>query len=382
MTTPRPGDPPGGALEPLGTTALGETVWPVLAGRAPGQETGLEHLLWAGPGDAIHLYTGGRADGRLEYPGRDSGTVTGPCATATAAQQAAAAYLRDRQQALTDYRTFDAYGRETTPAGVRARLHRADAARAAAAPRSSAGAGQAPATALSGTDHPARIPAGHGTPEQRLEYALMEAGRRKSTAYAAAWDQRQAAGETPAAGQRHEVDYEAAHAEWTAEVASAVAGYAAEIGATAPDPGPGPDDLGRPYHRGWTSGADMLVSDITHRPAGYDDDQWREYVAGYAEGAQAHADATAAQARAVRERVRQVPAESASGTAAPGTEHAQAQGPPSAAPGRDEPAGPGPGAATDFPGRPAARPAARTGRRAAGGSVTSAAGQARPGRLP
>ena len=31
-------------------TVVGETVWPVLAGRAYGQETGLEHLTWGGPG--------------------------------------------------------------------------------------------------------------------------------------------------------------------------------------------------------------------------------------------------------------------------------------------------------------------------------------------
>jgi hypothetical protein len=376
-----PGHPPGDAVQPIGKTVLGETVWPVLAGRAPSQETGLEHLLWGGPGDAIHLYTGGRADGRMEYPGRDSGAISGPCATAYKAQQAAKAYLTDRQKALTDYRTYDAYGRETTPIDVRVRLHRADAARAAAAAQSSVPAGEAPATALGGADQTARILAEHGTPERRLEYALMEAGRRKSAAYAAAWEQCKAAGKSLAAKQRYEVDYEAAHAEWTVEVASVVAGYAGEIGAAAPDPSPGTDDLGRPYHRGWTSGADMLLSDITHRRAGYDDGQWREYVAGYAEGAQAHAEATVAQAQAVRERVRQVPAESASDTASSGKEPARAQGPLSGAPGRDESAGPGLGAAMDFPGAPAARPAARPGRRPAGSGITSAAGRTRPGGL-
>src|SRR5262249_36178864 len=88
-----PIDPPGGAVQPLGTTVLGETVWPVLAGRALGQDTGLQHLLWGGPGDAVHLYTGGRADGRMEYPGKDSDTVSGPCGTEAEAQQAVEAHL-------------------------------------------------------------------------------------------------------------------------------------------------------------------------------------------------------------------------------------------------------------------------------------------------
>lgn len=384
MTTPRPSDVPGGAVDPLGKTVLGETVWAVLAGRTPGQESGLEHLLWGGPGDAVHLCTGGRADGRLEYPGRDSGTVSGPCATADEAQQAARAYLTDRQRALTDYRTFDAYGTETTPIDVRVRLHLADAAKAAAAPSSSGEAG---------ADQTARVLAEHGTPERRLEYALMEAGRRKRDAYAAAWELCKAAGETPEAERRHEVDYEDAHAAWTEEVASIVAGYAGEIGAAAPDPSTGtddlgleqrgwstgPEDLGSPYHRGWSNGANMLESDITHRPGGYDDGQWREYVAGYAEGAEAHAEATVARAQAVRERLRQVPAESASATASSGPDPVQAPGPVSGVRGRAGPAGPG--AAMDFPGAPAARPVGTTGRGAAGSATTSAAGRAVPGRL-
>jgi hypothetical protein len=373
MTTPRPSDAPGGAVDPLGKTVLGETVWAVPAGRTPGQESGLEHLLWGGPGDAVHLCTGGRADGRMEYPGRDSGTVSRPCATADEAQQAARAYLTDRQRALTDYRAFDAHGSETTPIDVRVRLHLADAAKAAAAPRS---------TGEAGADRTARVLAEHGTPEQRLEYALMEAGRRKRDAYAAAWELCKAAGETPEAEQRHEVDYEAAHAEWTEEVATIVAGYGGEIGATAPDPSPGTDDLDSPYHRGWSNGANMLESEITHRPAGYDDGQWRECVAGCAEGAEAHAEATAARAQAVRERVRQVPAESANATTSSGRDPVQAPGPVSGAPGRGGQAGPGLGAAMEFPGAPAARPAGTTGRGSAGSSATTAAAsRAVPGRL-
>jgi hypothetical protein len=372
MTTPRPSNAPGGAVEPLGKTVLGETVWAVLAGRTPGQESGLEHLLWGGPGDAVHLCTGGRADGRMEYPGRDSGTVSRPCTTADEAQQAARAYLTDRQKALTDYRTFDAHGRETTPVDVRVRLHLADAAKAAAAPRSSGEAG---------ADQTAQVLAEHGTPEKRLGYALMEAGRRKRAAYTAAWEECKAAGETPGAEQRHEVDYEAAHAEWTEEVATIVAGYAGEIGAAAPDPSPGTDDLDSPYHRGWSNGANMLESEITHRPADYDEGQWREYVAGYAEGAEAHAEATVARAQAVRERVRQVPAESASATTSSGRDPAQALGPVSGARGPGGPAGPGLGAAVEFPGAAAARPAGGTARGPARSSSTSAAGRAGPGRL-
>jgi hypothetical protein len=345
-----PGHPPGGAAALPAKTVLGETVWPVLPGRAPGQETGLEHLVWGGAGDAIHLHTGGSADGHMEYPGRDSGTVSGPCNTAAEAQQAAAAYLAGREK-------------ELAAAGGAHRLARTGS----------------PATPLDAGDQAARIPGEHGTQEQRLEYVLMEAGRRKSIAYAAAWAQCEAAGETPAAEQRHEVDYEAAHAAWTAEVASAVAGYAREIGATAPDPASGPEDLGSPYHQGWSSGANMLLSDITDRPGGYNDGQWREYVAGYAEGAQSHAEATAALAQAVRERAQQNPVDAASETASSGKQPVKTHGVPSGAPARDESAGPGLGAVTDFPGAPAAWPAAGTGWRPSGSGVTSA-GRARPGR--
>jgi hypothetical protein len=358
---PAPAAGPGAAaaLEPLGSkTVLGETVWPVLAGRAPGQETGLEHLLWGGPGDAVHLYTGGRADGRMEYPGRVSGTVTGPCATAAQARQAAAAYLAAREQEPAPETVHAEPSAELRAfaAGLR---YRADAA-----------------------DETARILAEHGTPEQRLEYALMEAGRRRRGAYAAAQERCKADGETPAAEQRHGVDHEAARAEWTVEVASAVAEYAGEIGATAPDPSSGAEDLGSPYHRGWRNGANMLESDITRRPGAYDDGQWHEYVAGYAEGAQSHADATVALAHDVREQAQQNPAEPASDTASSGQEPGRADGVLSGAPAQAERAGPGLWSATEFPGAPAARPAARTARRPRPASgITSAAGRARPGGL-
>jgi hypothetical protein len=290
----------------------------------------------------------------MEHPGRVSGTVSGPCDTAAEAQQAAEAYLADRARVEivpveppAEMRTFTA--------GLRARA--------------------------AAVDETARILGEHGTPEQRLEYALMEARRLKRGAYAVAWERCKADGETPAAEQRHGVDYEAAHAEWTLEVASVVAEYAREIGATAPDPSSGTEDLGSPYHRGWSNGANMLESDITHRPGEYDDGQWREYVAGYAEGAQWHADATVALAQDVREQAQKNPAEPASDTASAGQEPVQASGVLSGPPAQAEQAGPGLWSATEFPAGPAARPAARTGQRPAASAATSAAGRARPGRL-
>jgi hypothetical protein len=343
-------------VQPLGTTVLGETVWPVLPGRAPGQEAGLKHLLWGGPGDAIHLYTGGRADGPMEYPGRDSGTVSGPCDTAAAAQQAAGAYLAglDKEPALEVVQVGPPAELATLAAELRARVARH--------------AGQAPAG-----DQTARILGEHGTPEQRLEYALMGAEGRKSGAYAAAWAQCEAAGKTAAAKQRYYAVYETVHAQWTVEVASVVAGYAEEIGATALDPGSGTDDLGSPYHRGWSSGANMLVSDITHRPAGYGDGQWGEFVAGWAEGAQAHAEATVGYAQAVQPRAS--PAKSPRGTASAGSQPVTAQGALTGAAARDGSAGPGPGAGTEFPGAPPDGPG-RGGR----GEPRPRAGL--PGRMP
>ena len=44
------------AMIPLGKTAFGVTVWPVLPGREAGQRTRLVHLTWGGAGDALHLH--------------------------------------------------------------------------------------------------------------------------------------------------------------------------------------------------------------------------------------------------------------------------------------------------------------------------------------
>jgi hypothetical protein len=61
----------------------------------------------------------------------------------------------------------------------------------------------------------------------------------------------------------------------------------------------------------------MLRADIVPRPGGYADDQWREYVAGYAEGARFHAKAVIVYAEALREQVQRNLAGSPSGAAAP-----------------------------------------------------------------
>jgi hypothetical protein len=238
----------------------------------------------------------------------------------------------------------------------------------------------APAIAHGADDETARILGEYGTPEKLLGYLLMEAERRKRDAYSAARVQREAAGNTAAARQRYDTAYEAAHAEWAAEVAYVVAEYALKLDATAPAASSGTDDLASPYNLGSRSGADMLVSDITHRPGGYDDGQWREYVAGYAKGTQLHAEATAAYAQAVQERAQENPLESLHETASSGKQPVKVQGALEGAPSRDEAAAPEAAIRPDFPGAPAARPAASPGRRTAGTGIASHAGQARPGR--
>jgi hypothetical protein len=157
----------------------------------------------------------------------------------------------------------------------------------------SAQARRTPAIAQGTDDDTARIPGKRGTPEQRLNYALTQAARRELDAYAAARAQHEAAGKTSAARRRCDAACGAAHAGRTAEVASAVAGYAREIDAVAAA-GDGDDDLASPYDLGWSDGFDMLAAEITHRPSGYDDGQWREYAAGYAEGAKTIASLTRA----------------------------------------------------------------------------------------
>ena len=241
----------------------------------------------------------------------------------------------------------------------------------------------APAMAQRVDDETARILGEYGTPEKLLGYLLTEAERRKRKAYSAVRAQR-GADTDPAARQRYEAAYEAAyetaHAEWTAEVAYVAAEYALNLGAAAPGATSGTDDLASPYNLGWRSGADMLVSDITHRPSDYDDGQWREYVAGYAEGTRPHAEATAAYAQAVQERAQENPPVSSRATASPGKEPVMVQAALEGEPGRDEAAAPGLAAGPDFPGAPAGRPAASAGGRAAGTGIASHAGQARPGR--
>jgi len=81
-------------LRPDGKTAAGAPIWRVLPGRELGQQTGLRHLIWAGPGHAVHLYDGGSiAEDGWEHLGRDAGAVGGRCETSTEARQWVYAYL-------------------------------------------------------------------------------------------------------------------------------------------------------------------------------------------------------------------------------------------------------------------------------------------------
>lgn len=275
-------------MNPLGKNGIGVTVW-AMPGRAPGQRTRVQHLTWGRPGDAIHLHTDGLAEDRTEYPGRDTGTVTGPCHSAAKAQQAVDAYIAGRQQ---------------QPAAAH-RLARTEFPHPPQ-PGPPIHAGEAPAIAQGADDETARILAEHGTPEKRLDYALMEAGRHKREAYTAGQAQRKADGDTPAAKERYDAAYEAAHAGWTAEVACVVAEYARELGTTAPA---STDDPASPYNQGLCDGADMLMSAFADRRSGYDGGRWREYVAGFAQNAVWHAEATSWYARAVMKTPRETPPE-------------------------------------------------------------------------
>ena len=81
--------------QPLGKTTFGVTVWAV-PGREPGQQTGLEHLTWGGPGDTVHRHTRGIARDGMEYPGPAAGTVSGPCQDDAEAQHAVDTYIAAR----------------------------------------------------------------------------------------------------------------------------------------------------------------------------------------------------------------------------------------------------------------------------------------------
>jgi hypothetical protein len=78
--------------QPLEETASGVAVWAV-PGCDPGRRFGLLHLTWGGPHDAIHFHTRGTARGGRQYPGWDTGTVSGLCRDIADAQHAVAAYL-------------------------------------------------------------------------------------------------------------------------------------------------------------------------------------------------------------------------------------------------------------------------------------------------
>ena len=280
----------------LGETLFGVTVWAVLPDRTVGQRGELEHLTWKGPGYAVRLHSHGVADGNMEYYGPATGTVSGPCHTEAEAQQAADAYL----------------------AGLTAETAAGHARGPAAGgspdwPQPWPGAEMTGATgvpAAQPADETAWVLAEFGTPEKRLQYALWEAARRRRDAYAAAGRQLDADGDTATARQRHDVAYEAAHGRWAAETATAAACYAREIGASRPA-SRGPGDVTLPYTHGGNRGTRMLEADITHRPAGYDDIQWLEYVAGYADGARFHAQATVLYAEAVREQAQRIDTDAA-----------------------------------------------------------------------
>ena len=73
---------------PLGKSLFGVTVWAVTPGRRPGQETGLRHLTWGGPGDSVHIHQDGSVKDGQETWGPDNGTVSGRCEDGSAAQRA------------------------------------------------------------------------------------------------------------------------------------------------------------------------------------------------------------------------------------------------------------------------------------------------------
>jgi hypothetical protein len=78
--------------QPLEETASGVAVWAV-PGCDPGRRFGLLHLTWGGPHDAIHFHTRGTARDGRQYPGWDTGTVSGLCRDIAGAQDAVDAYL-------------------------------------------------------------------------------------------------------------------------------------------------------------------------------------------------------------------------------------------------------------------------------------------------
>jgi hypothetical protein len=337
----------------LGETIFGVTVWAVLPGRTPGQRDGLAHLTWKGPGHPIHLHADGVSDGRMEHYGPGTGTVSGPCHTEADAQQAADAYLAGPALELTAAST---HGPAT--AGSRDSSQPRTAAEAS-------GAAGVPAADYP-EDETARVLTERGTPEQQLEYALMQFSRWRRDANEAAGQQLDDAGSTAAARQRHDVAHAAANGRWAAETAAAVWWYALVIGA-APPASSGPGDVTLPYTHGWNRGSRMLAAGFPHRPADYDDSRWREYVAGYADGARFHARETIKYAEAVREQAQRNPPEAVPGAASSAAHHVAAADAPGA-PEPDGSAAPGLVARKDFTGPIGAPLAARPGRRPAGTS--------------
>ena len=171
------------------------------------------------------------------------------------------------------------------------------------APDDSAQPVRAPVAAPGADDGTAWTPGEHGTPEQRLDRALTDARSRVRASFAANEAQRAATGAPILAG-KHYVDGLAAHAEWARQAASALAGYAREINATAPAVSASAGDPLAPYNQGRRDAFEkMLRPDFDHaRSSGrYDTAEWRDYAAGLAAAAQHLAtDAAAAIQRAHR----------------------------------------------------------------------------------
>ena len=203
----------------------------------------------------------------MEHYGPQGRTVSGPCLTASRG--------RARSRGIPC-----GAGPGTSPrerAGSEARRL------AASAPSAEATGATAVPAAEPVADETARILA-ERSPEKWLQYTLWEARRYRRDANETAGNQLAADGNTAAARQRNVVANEAAQGRWAAEAAALIAEYARVIGAQPPATGDGADDGTSPYNHGWDNGHRMIEAGITRRPGGYDDGQWREYVAGYAAG--------------------------------------------------------------------------------------------------
>jgi hypothetical protein len=134
-------------------------------------------------------------------------------------------------------------------------------------------------------DETARILAERGTPEACRGYALMNADAGKRDAYTAARAAYDEAGQTEPALHVFRAAVESAHVAWLTRYAEIFADYARALGAVKPT------GLSPTYNVGWFRGSELLS---LSRHVDYSDAQWLAYVAGYADGARHHAEATEA----------------------------------------------------------------------------------------